>query len=114
MTTTTLPLTLEEANHIRLKQGEFFGYPKCCVHSFINYMSGKGKRTPLQNKTSHPEGFIPCHKHATQIHMGEITVIDIIQVKKRICSIPFTCKKTCKYYIEIEKNDEFKEWMNTK
>lgn len=53
MTTTTLPLTLEEANHIRLKQGEFFGYPKCCVHSFINYMSGKGKRTPLQNKTSH-------------------------------------------------------------
>lgn len=46
--------------------------------------------------------------------MGEITVIDIIQVKKRICSIPFTCKKTCKYYIEIEKNDEFKEWMNTK
>ena len=48
-------LTLEEANHIRKKQGEFFGYPKCCVNSFIKYLSGNGKRTILQNKTAHHE-----------------------------------------------------------
>jgi len=105
-------LTLEEANHIRKKQGEFFGYPKCCVNSFINYLSGKGKRTHLQNKTSHHAGFVPCHNHAKRINKGEITVVDIIDNNnnKRICKIAFT-EYTYNYSIEIEKSEEFKEWL---
>jgi hypothetical protein len=104
-------MTLEEANSIRLKQGEFFGYPKCCVNSFIRYMSGKGKRTPLQNKMSHPEGFIPCNKHAKRIHMREIDISDLIDTKKRVCSVAFATNISYDYYIEIKKSDEFKEWI---
>ena len=105
-------LTLEEANHIRKKQGEFFGYPKCCVNSFIKYLSGNGKRTILQNKTAHHEGFIPCHKHAKQIHKGEITLLDIIDNNKRVCKIAFMHHNyTGDYSIEIKKSEEFKEWI---
>ena len=106
-------MSLEEANQIRLKQGEFFGYPKCCVKSFVNYMSGKGKRTNLQNITSHREGFIPCNKHAKQIHMGEIDICDIIQ--SRICTIEFNCNNyKGDYYTETKKNEEYREWLKTK
>lgn len=108
---TTNTLTLEEANRIRIKQGEFFGYPKCCVNSFVKYMSGKGKRTQLQYKTSHPEGFIPCNKHAKRINMGEINIGDIIQ--SRVCTIEFTTLKnyTGDYCTEIKKNEEFTQWL---
>ena len=108
-------MSLEEANQIRVKQGEFFGYPKCCVNSFINYMSGKGKRTELQNKTSHPEGFIPCNKHAKRIHIGEIDINDIIQNKKRVCTIEFKCNNyKGDYCTETKKNEEFREWLKPK
>ena len=106
-------MTLEEANNIRLNQGEFFGYPKCCVNSFIKYMSGKGKRTHIQSKTAHPEGFVPCNKHAKQIHMREIHIHDII--KKRVCTIEFNRDNYAGDYCkEMKKIEEFKEWLKTK
>jgi len=105
-------MSLDEANKIRLKQGEFFGYPKCCVNSFVKYMSGKGKRTELQNKTSLPEGFIPCNKHAKQISMKQIDICVIIQ-SQRVCTIDFKEGQNYKgdYYIETKKNEEFREWL---
>ena len=104
-------VTEKEANQI-LKQGEFFGYPKCCVKSFIKYMSGKGKRTQLQYITSHPEGFVPCHKHAKQIHMGETCIKDIIQKHKRVCTIEFKYNNyKGDYSIEIQKKEEFDVWF---
>lgn len=105
-------VTEKEANHIRLKQGEFFGYPKCCVNSFIKYLSGKGKRTQLQYTTAHPEGFVPCHKHAKQIHKGEIGIKDIIQKHKRVCSIEFKYNNyKGDYSTEIQKKEEFDVWF---
>lgn len=83
-------MTLEleiETNNIIIKQGEYFGYPICCVESFIQYLSGKSKRYNIQWKTAHHEGFVPCFSHAQQIHKGKIKIKDIIQ--NRICKIDF-------------------------
>ena len=108
-----MAMSLEEANQIRLKQGEFFGYPKCCVNSFVKYVSGKGKRTQLQNITSHPEGFVPCNTHAKRIHKGEIDISDIIQ--SRVCTVEFKYKNYIgDYSTETKKNEEYREWLKTK
>ena len=78
---------IEEINYIRKKQGEWFGYPPCCVRSFLAFMNGKGKRHPIQNKNSHPEGFVPCLKHAKLLEKKQITMREVIQ--HRVCSIRF-------------------------
>lgn len=82
------PLSIEEVNYIRKKQGEYYGYPPCCVRSFLAFMNGKGKRHPIQNKNSHPEGFVPCLKHAKLLDKKQTTMRDLIQ--HRVCSLTFT------------------------
>ena len=100
----------KETKRILSKQGEFFGYPKCCVKSFIKYLTGKGKRSCIQNITSHPEGFVPCEKHARKIHRGEINVKDIIL--NRVCTVEFQYNNyKGEYFTEVKKSEEFKEWL---
>ena len=100
-------------NYRMKKQGEFFGYPECCVKSFIKFVNGKGKRTCIQNITSHPEGFVPCNLHAKQIFRGDITLKHLIQ--NRICSVDFKFEKPngC-YFTEVDKCEEFNEWFTKK
>jgi len=100
----------KETIRILNKQGEFFGYPKCCVKSFVKYVTGKGKRTRIQSSTAHPEGFVPCEPHAKRIHRGEINVKEIIQ--NRVCTVGFVFENyKGEYFTEVKKSEEFKEWL---
>jgi hypothetical protein len=91
------------------KQGEFFGYPKCCVKAFLRRISGK-KTKDNQLKAAHA-GFIPCAKHADLILSNELEIGDLVK-KKRICSLPFNREKISIYEIEFNKSKIFQEWLH--
>lgn len=109
-------LSEKEFNNICKKQGEYFGYPSCCVKSFIRFSTNKGKRYPIQNKNSHPEGFVPCLKHARLLEKKMITVKELIQ--NRISKVEFAFdhymtsdKFKNGYTIAIKDNQLFYEWL---
>lgn len=60
--------------------GKYYGYPKCCIDSFII----DTKRTRCQTSAHKGLGFIPCNNCATKIMNGENTIEQLI--KNRICS----------------------------
>jgi len=105
---TTFVLSDTQLNIIK-KQGEFFGYPKCCVRAFVCRVSGK-KTQDKQLKAAHA-GFIPCPKHADNILKKEVDIGDLIQ-KKRLCPIAFNKEKISIYEIEWNKSLQFQEWFN--
>jgi hypothetical protein len=65
------------------RTGEFFGYPPCCIDSFL-----RGERTSLQEWTSEGTGFIPCHEHAEEIECGMTTLDELIGAHRK-CPVPF-------------------------
>jgi len=71
----------EDREHFT-KAGEFFGYPKCCIQSFVYKQT-----TDEQEKASRNLGFLPCEKHAKSILSGDIALEDLIE--NRVCSSPF-------------------------
>jgi hypothetical protein len=110
MTSTTNTNTSNTNNSLNIikRQGEYFGYPKCCVKAFIRRISGKGtKDVQLQAARA---GFIPCAKHADLILKNEVEMEDLVQ-KKRICSVPFSKEKISIYEIEFKKSERFKVWL---
>lgn len=64
--------------------GKYYGYPKCCIYSFIN---DNLKRTRKQKYVHKGLGFIPCNNCATKIINGENKIEQLI--KNRICSKVF-------------------------
>jgi hypothetical protein len=63
--------------------GKYYGYPKCCIDSFII-----GTKKTRNQRYSHKRlGFIPCNNCATKIMNGEITIEQLI--KNRIYSKAF-------------------------
>lgn len=101
---------MEKQNTIIKKQGEFFGYPTCCVKAFLRRVSGK--KTRDEQLQAARAGFIPCFKHANKILKGEISLDNIIE--NRICSVPFNNSKISIYFTEVEKAERFKEWLQDK
>jgi hypothetical protein len=56
--------------------GEFFGYPKCCIDFYIKestvpYWFRKYERKYPLAWTKLQCGFIPCEKHLKQLEIGE-------------------------------------------
>jgi hypothetical protein len=109
-------LSEKEFNNICKKQGEYFGYPSCCVKSFIRFVTRKGKRYPIQDKNSHPEGFVPCLKHARLLEKKMVTIKELIQ--NRISKVEFAFENymtSDKFYngytIAIKDNELFYEWL---
>ena len=98
---------MERQKTIIKKQGEFFGYPKCCVKAFLRRVSGK--KTKDKQLQVARAGFIPCAKHADKILKGETILENVIE--NRVCSIPFTSNKVSIYNIEFKKSERFKEWL---
>lgn len=102
--------TISSPAFISQKQGEYFGYPKCCIKSFIKYMSGKSKRVPIQNQASHPEGFVPCKEHAIQIIKKNVKVKDLLE--NRISMREFQqINYDGNYIAALEENERFKIWL---
>ena len=86
--------------------GKYYGYPKCCIDSFII----DTKRTQSQIYVHRGLGFIPCNNCATKIMNGENTIEELI--KNRICSkvFPTTCmkkKRSCKLRALISINNYY-------
>ena len=65
------------------KNGKYYGYPDCCIQSFIDPISKNGRlpnateRTKAQQHTA-KYGFIPCEVHAQQIQDKKITIEQLI------------------------------------
>ena len=109
-------MSLKEVNNICKKQGEYFGYPSCCVRSFVRFVTRKGKRYPIQNKNSHPEGFVPCLKHARLLEKKKVNIKELIQ--NRISKVEFAFdnymtsdKFKNGYTIAMKDNELFYEWL---
>lgn len=87
--------------------GKYYGYPKCCIDSFI----ADTKRTRSQRYTHKGSGFIPCNNCATKIINGESTLEQLI--KNRIYSEEFPCtsmkkQRICKLRAFISINNYYK------
>ena len=72
-----------------LHNGNYYGYPECCVANFIEYFTMKFDiRFPEQKQkcnTRLPEqiqaaknGFVPCPEHARQILEKKLKIEDLI------------------------------------
>lgn len=73
-----------------IKMGRYFGYPSCCIESFIERMlDGSWNDTEKDDEryAGFNEGFLPCDDHIKQIKAGEIKIKDIIQ--NRICKTKY-------------------------
>ena len=102
--------TLNSSSYISQKQGEYFGYPKCCVRSFLRYMSGTSKRDPIQVQASHPEGFVPCKMHAKVILTKKVKVMDLLE--NRVSLKEFQQSNYQGDFVAaLEENQRFQEWL---
>ena len=114
--TTTVAFTEKELTLLIKKQGEFFGYPVCCTRAFCKFFVQRKPRHALQNQHSHPEGFVPCLKHAKLLSKKKISFKDMIQ--NRPCTITFAFDDYMKsenflggMNHQIKLNGEFEKWL---
>ena len=70
--------------------GKYYGYPKCCIDSFI---IDDTKRTQNQRYAHKGLGFIPCNDCATKIINGENTIEQLIKNRMYDKVFPNTCMK---------------------
>lgn len=68
----------------RQQYGNYFGYPECCVKSFIE-KEKKSKSQLIIKKMG--TGFVPCNKHAIDIINKKIKISELICNRK--CEKPF-------------------------
>lgn len=61
-----------------VEYGRYFGYPECCIRSFVRGPIFASDRNPVQLKASNHTGFIPCVKHSKQVVSGKIKLEDLI------------------------------------
>ena len=67
--------------------GRYFGYPDCCITSFIfNIETSLLYRKPEQLEAA-SHGFVPCPSCAASILSGKKMVDDLIS--DRVCPLPF-------------------------
>jgi hypothetical protein len=86
--------------------GEFLGYPDCCIKAFgdvaVNYSS-----RPVIVQSSACNGFLPCEEHAMQIAQKRITREELVNPNRK-CSVPFkdvhTEQEQKTIHVELEEN----------
>jgi hypothetical protein len=89
MNSLSLNSSLSHSNiqHLKLA-GKFYGYPSCCIKSFIS--TSIPNRTASQLLVHNGSGFIPCPECAEKIIMGQTTLEQLIT--NRFCSTEFSSK----------------------
>jgi hypothetical protein len=65
------------AEIVLLEKGTYYGYPMCCIQSFIKTYPTNSV-TDLQITVSEYSGFLPCVKHAEEILAGKMKLTDLI------------------------------------
>ncbi len=79
------------------ERGRHYGYPRCCVRSFVYPIKEDDYLTLFENRPKVQQlaaknGFIPCLKHSKMILDGEIKIEDLI-LPTRMDSRPFGKRK---------------------
>ena len=74
--------------------GEYFGYPKCCIDHFI-LGKYKSEEQILLLKKIDSKGFLPCPSCSLRILNNEILIESLIQNRKHNKSFKSN-KKNCK------------------
>ena len=76
---------------LRLRNnGEYFGYPKCCIDYFI-LGKYKSEELILLLEKIDSKGFLPCPSHCLKILNNEIIIESLIQNRKH--NKPFISNK---------------------
>jgi len=69
------------------KNGIYYGYPKCCINSYISHHYNETSFTHIQLCVSSGTGFIPCLRHAEYLCARNMNIETIIG--KRECFLAF-------------------------
>lgn len=86
-----------------LEKGIYYGYPKCCIDSFMNR-----NKDVIQTKVSFNTGFIPCIDCSKKLKKPRD--IDLI-IKNRKCQTIFPCGDSD--YSELHQQNVPKYYLNT-
>ena len=60
------------------RNGEMYGYPKCCIVSFVNNFFKDNKLSRTQSKVHQNTGFIPCKYCSWKIISGKVKLEELI------------------------------------
>jgi hypothetical protein len=71
-------MTLEKGTDHLWENGQYYGYPQCCIDNFIEIYREIKRRTNEQDRVHLFSGFVPCHKHALEILCGHTTLEALI------------------------------------
>lgn len=76
------------------RMGKHFGYPKCCIDSFVKratrLVSGlRAELTSNQQRVHNHTGFIPCDECSKDIVRGEKSLEGLIDTGTRTCKYQF-------------------------
>ena len=74
------------------RAGKYFGYPKCCIKSFIDRVEAEEYKMPsrIQQKVCKGTGFVPCSYCAWKVLSKQCTLKDLIVNRKH--RVPFPIK----------------------
>lgn len=84
----------DHTDHWR-RMGKHFGYPDCCIESFIqraSCMLDTGLRIELthaQERVHNHTGFIPCDTCSREVLSGEKKLCELIDEDSRTCPYKF-------------------------
>ena len=70
-----------------LQKGEYFGYPLCCIQSFITQFNNIHNVMPTNYISNNTTGFLPCYTCSKRVLSGEIKIKDLIT--NRECETEF-------------------------
>lgn len=69
--------------------GIYYGYPKCCINSYISHHYNEKSFTHIQMCVSGGTGFIPCLRHAQDLCKQNSNISNIIGNRKCPLTFPF-------------------------
>ena len=70
--------------------GEYYGYPKCCIESFIYNVVTNKPPSRTQKKASGRTGFIPCSYCSWKIKTNKVTLTGLISNRRSCNPFPIT------------------------
>lgn len=78
-----------------IEHGKRFGYPECCIESFVIRVSGLldgnlDRPDKIQILAGNGTGFIPCSNCSLKVVSGECMLIDLIKNRKNRNKFPNT------------------------
>lgn len=75
-----------------VETGEYFGYPECCINSFVEMLDQEKSFCDLPEiqQKHNKDGFTPCVECSNKIEKGEIVIENLIDYEKRQHPMPFS------------------------